>query len=80
MQNFFSLSLIFSKDSQIFVADKLSEQNKLQLEQLNIEWVEMRAKNGYQKFEKILTKLKIPHYELIEIVEAKIDKIFGKYL
>ena len=36
-----------------FVADKLSDTNKKQLDSLKVSWVELRNKDGYRRFNKI---------------------------
>ena len=59
-----SADAVIARDSQVFIADKLSNQNKIQLDNLNVEWVELRHKNGFMRFEKILNKLKIPHNKI----------------
>ena len=66
---------VIARDSNIFIADKLSDQNKLQLNERNVEWVEMRAENGYQRFEKVLEKLKIPHKKIRGNVNKKLDNM-----
>ena len=73
-----SADAVIARGSKIFVADKLSNQNKTQLEQLDIEWLEMRSKNGYQRFKKVLENLNIPHSELTENVTNKMDKILNE--
>ncbi len=68
-----SADAVIARDSSVFIADKLSEQNKAQLESLDIEWVEFRNINGFKKFKSVLETLKIPHNDLIN--EYKIDDI-----
>ena len=76
-----SADAVIARDSAVFVADKLSDQNKVQLEQLGVEWVELRDNNGFRKFEKILTNLGIPHKKLDEKnLEKKIEKILNEIL
>ena len=75
-----SADAVIARDSKVFVADKLSDLNKAQLEQLNVEWVEMRAENGYQKFEEVLKNLNIPHSKLTIKVKDKVDKILNNLL
>jgi len=71
-----SADAVIARDSAVFVADKLSDQNKAQLEKLNIEWVELRNKEGFKRFETVLTNLGIPHSQLVEEnLEEKIDNI-----
>ena len=73
-----SADAVIARDSQVFIADKLSNQNKIQLDNLNVEWVELRHKNGFMRFEKILNKLKIPHNKIdwkTENLDKKLDLI-----
>ncbi len=61
-----SADAVIARDSRVFVADKLSDQNKAQLDQLNIEWVELRNEGGFKRFGNVLKNLEIPHADLIE--------------
>ncbi len=73
-----SADAIFARESDIFVADKLSDLNKKQAENLNVNWVELRSENGFMKFEQILTKLKIPHNKNVKNIKTKINEIIDK--
>lgn len=74
-----SADAVIARDTNVFVADKLSNQNKSQLKQLNVEWVEMRNTVGYKRFKIILEKFKIPHVELGNTnIEKRMDKIFDE--
>lgn len=56
-----SADAVIARDSDIFIADTLSEQNKLQLTALNIEYLELKNNIDTIKcFTKILKKLGIP--------------------
>lgn len=55
-----SADAVIARDSKVFVADKLSETNKKQLDSRNVNWVELRNDNGYKKFSEVLNNLKIP--------------------
>jgi len=52
---------IFARDSNVFVTDTLSEQNKNQCDQLNVNWVSLREKDGFRRFKVALEKFDIPH-------------------
>ncbi len=71
---------VIARDSQVFIADKLSDQNKAQLEQLHIEWVELRNNMGYKKFKNVLENLKIPHSKLEKSIslDSKLNQIFDE--
>ncbi|MDR0790847.1 MAG: CfrBI family restriction endonuclease [Bacteroidales bacterium] len=58
-----SADAIFARKSDVFIADTLSQQNKNQAEELNVNWVALRDPDGYKKFGVILTKLNIPYIE-----------------
>ncbi len=71
-----SADAVIARDSSVFVADKLSDQNKTQLENLDIEWVELRNTKGFRKFKQVLENLKIPHKNLMN--EDKIDNLLNE--
>lgn len=74
-----SADAVIARDTNVFVADKLSDQNKSQLKQLNVEWVEMRNTVGYKRFKIVLEKFGIPHDELGDIdIEKRMDEIFDE--
>ncbi len=56
-----SADAIIARDSNVFVADTLSQQNKNQCDQLGVNWVALRDKSGYKRFKLALEKLNIPH-------------------
>ncbi len=71
-----SADVVIARDSGVFVADKLSDTNKKQLDSLKVEWVELRSKNGFKRFEKVLDHLKIPHKKLSENIDKDLEIIF----
>lgn len=75
-----SADAVIARDSRIFVADKLSDMNKLQLNSLNIEWVELRNEIGYKRFKNLLENLNIPHKEFIGDLDNQIDNILADIL
>lgn len=57
-----SADAVIARDTNIFIADTLSLQNKNQLKSLDIEFLELKNnKNSAADFKKILRKLKIPN-------------------
>jgi hypothetical protein len=72
-----SADVVIARDSAVFIADKLSDLNKIQLDSLHINWVELRSENGYQQFEQVLKNLNIPYQPLEEDIEQKLTKIFN---
>ena len=71
-----SADAVIARATNIFVADKLSIQNKNQLDHLGINWVEMRSENGFKRFKLALENLGIPHKDLSGNFDEKLDKIF----
>lgn len=70
-----SADAVIARDSTVFVADKLSDQNKTQLDSLNVEWVELRDDNGFRRFEQVLDKLNIPHSVLGKDLDVELEKV-----
>ena len=73
-----SADAVIARDSSVFVADKLSDTNKKQLNSLKVGWVELRDKDGYKRFNKVLDDLNIPHKEFKGDANKELDKIFAK--
>lgn len=71
-----SADAVIARSSKVFVADKLSDTNKRQLNDLGVEWVELRSNFGFRRFEKVLDSLRIPHGSLPEDIDKALDKIF----
>lgn len=71
-----SADAVIARDSNVFVADKLSELNKEQLTSLNIEWVELRNNVGFRRFTTVLTNLGIPFSDFTGDIETKLPQIF----
>lgn len=71
-----SADAVIARSTNLFVADKLSIQNKNQLEHLGINWVEMRSENGYKRFKLALENLGIPHKDYNGELDNDLDKIF----
>ncbi len=73
-----SADAVIARDSKVFVADKLSDTNKKQLDSLNVNWVELRNDNGYKKFGEVLTNLNVPFTGNGEYDDAKLNTIFSE--
>ncbi|MFH1053259.1 MAG: CfrBI family restriction endonuclease [Candidatus Woesearchaeota archaeon] len=73
-----SADVIFARKSDVFLADKLSDTNKKQLNSEKVGWVELRDKDGYKRFNKVLEDLGIPHKEFKGDANKELDKIFTK--
>jgi len=75
-----SADAIFARDTNIFIADKLSDLNKQQAELLNVKWVELRAVNGFQRFGNILEELNIPHTNVSSVLDEDIDIVLNELI
>ncbi len=71
-----SADAVIARDTKVFVADKLSDTNKKQLNSRKVEWVELRNEGGFQRFEDVLDHLKIPHAKLPDDIDKKLEGIF----
>ena len=71
-----SADVVIARDSDVFVADKLSVLNKEQLTNLEIHWVELRNRDGYRKFFDILNKLAIPATDFTGDLDEVLPSIF----
>jgi hypothetical protein len=67
-----SADVVYARESKVFIADKLSDLNKKQLEQAGIEWVELRADHGYQRFAIVLDHLRIPHAQNHPLLDPEV--------
>jgi hypothetical protein len=72
-----SADAVIARASEIFVADKLSDTNKNQLNSLGVNWVELRSENGYKKFQQVLDNLTIPYNSNGDYNEDKLNTILN---
>ncbi|GMO28852.1 MAG: hypothetical protein Ta2B_09770 [Termitinemataceae bacterium] len=73
-----SADAIIARDSNVFVADTLSQQNKNQCDQLGVYWVALRDENGYKRFGLTLKKLNIPHTDYNGDLAIDLPKILDE--
>ncbi len=73
-----SADAFIARDSKVFIADKLSDTNKKQLNSRGVLWVELRSQNGFQRFSEVLDRLNIAHSEMLEITEKNLKTIFDE--
>ncbi|MFA6924066.1 MAG: CfrBI family restriction endonuclease [Bacteroidales bacterium] len=73
-----SADAVIARATNLFVADKLSIQNKNQLDHLKINWVELRSKDGYKRFKIALENIGIPHKNYNENIDNDLEKIFDE--
>ena len=71
-----SADAFYARDSDVFIADKLSNTNIKQLDHNSVQWVQLRSKNGFKRFEKVLKKLKIKFSGFKKDYEKNLDKYF----
>jgi hypothetical protein len=73
-----SADATIARDSNVFVADRLSDLNKRQLTQRGIHWIELRSESGYTKLASILSELNIPHHPFEGDIDLRLDEIFNE--
>lgn len=71
-----SADAVIARATNIFIADKLSQQNKNQLNHLAIHWIELRNNEGFKRFKIALEKLNIPHSDYVGVLDEDLEKIF----
>jgi hypothetical protein len=75
-----SADAVIARDSEIFIADTLSEQNIEQLNDLGVEWVELRVKDGYRRFAKVLQNINIPYTDFNGDIDERLKEILNDLL
>lgn len=75
-----SADAIIARDSDVFVADTLSLQNKKQCEDRNICWVACRDKEGYKRFKLVLDKFKIHYTDYNGNLDEDLPKILEELI
>ena len=71
-----SADAVIARDSKVFVADKLSDTNKKQLNSRKVEWVELRSDGGFKRFEIVLDSLNISHAKLPDNIDKELERVF----
>ena len=75
-----SADAVIARDSKVFVADKLSDQNKAQLDELKVEWVELRGEIGCNRFLQVLRNLNIPAEKFEGNLEKRVEEILNEII
>ncbi|MCL1827016.1 MAG: CfrBI family restriction endonuclease [Candidatus Cloacimonetes bacterium] len=75
-----SADAIIARDTNVFIADTLSQQNKNQCDSLGIHWVCLREPHGYKRFGYVLEKLDIPHTKVNNVSEQSLVNILNNLL
>lgn len=70
-----SADAIIARDTDIFIADTLSNLNKEQLTQRGCQWVELREANGYRRIHQVFDQLDIPSVEFTGDLDTALDRI-----
>jgi len=73
-----SADAVIARDTNVFVADTLSQQNKDQCEQLGISWVALRDKEGYKRFMLTLERFDIPHIDYNGDLDMDLPRILDE--
>ena len=73
-----SADAIIARDTNVFIADTLSQQNKNQCDQLGISWVTLREPNGYERFKIALERFDIPHIDYNGNLNDDLPKILDE--
>lgn len=71
---------VIARESTVFIADKLSDTNKSQLDSLNVNWVELRTEDGFKRFKNVLEKLEIPFTDYNGNLEEDLELLFDEIL
>ena len=66
---------VIARESNVFVADKLSETNMKQLDSLKVHWTHLRSEKGYLRFGKTLEALNI---NFKEPDDSKLDSLLSE--
>jgi hypothetical protein len=73
-----SADAVIARASAVFVADKLSDTNKAQLDSLHVHWVELRNHEGFKRFKQTLEALKIPHENYTgDNIDKDLENVFA---
>jgi len=70
-----SADAAFARDTHIFIADTLSDKNKVQFNLARKEWVELHTKDGYRRFNDVLNHLDIPHEDFSGELTTELNNI-----
>jgi len=74
------VDVIIARNSNVFVADTLSQQNKNQCNQLGVNWIALRDKEGYKRFGLLLEQLNIPYIDFKGNLEIDLPKILDELI
>ncbi|MBQ3620045.1 MAG: CfrBI family restriction endonuclease, partial [Bacteroidales bacterium] len=75
-----SADAIIARNSKLFVADTLSQQNKNQCDQLDICWVACRDNEGFKRFKIALQKFRIPFVDYNGNLDTDLPNILDEIM
>lgn len=75
-----SADVVIARDSHLFIADTLSQRNKIQLQERGITWIELNTPQGYQKFYDVLLQLGVPVQPFTGDVSRSVGKLLESIL
>lgn len=73
-----SADAVIARASKVFIADKLSNTNKAQLDSREVLWVELRSENGFKRITTIFEELEIPYTDYDGNLDTDLPAIFGE--
>lgn len=73
-----SADVIHARKTEIFIADRLSDLNKTQFDEVGVHWVALNDFDGYKRFKKILEFYNIPHSNHPTNIEEKVNLILDE--
>lgn len=71
-----SADATIARATHVFIADKLSDLNKQQLDGLHIRWIELRNPTAHHKFEEVLQELGVPYADFRGDLDTRLQEIF----
>ena len=75
-----SADALFARDSNMFVADTLSDLNKQQADELGVSWVALRDIEGYKRITRAFERFGIPFEEFGGSLEENLERILDEVL
>lgn len=73
-------TLIIARNTDLFVADTLSAQNKAQCDELGVCWVALRDEGGFRRFALALKRFAIPHEEYVGNIDEDASRVVDEIL
>ena len=74
------LPLAPARGARLLVADQMSDQTKQTCVEMNVQWVELAAPEGWKRFGQVLDAFKIPHVERETVSSSELDATLERVL